>query len=134
MQQRIKELFPKDLVDTNPFIKEIYKEVRSKGKKLEDIEKIEAKKKTGAKIDEAQLDKLANKDSLLQSVSHTLKVIEVYLDKMPSHHKPLLQEETKAELKVNEASNKETQASVARGKDMGVQLDNEQNVVEMAIS
>jgi len=54
MLQRIKEVFSKELVETNPFVKEVYKEVRNKAKKLEDIEKIEQKRQAKQVIDEAQ--------------------------------------------------------------------------------
>lgn len=43
MQQKIKEVFTDQFINYNNFTKEIYKQVRNKGKKLEDIAKIEDK-------------------------------------------------------------------------------------------
>ena len=43
MQQRIKEVFTDQFMNYNNFTKEIYKQVRKIGKKLEDITKIEEK-------------------------------------------------------------------------------------------
>jgi hypothetical protein len=56
-----------------------------------------------------------------------LKVIEIYLEKVPqqSNGGSAQQEETKVEPKENSGKNKETQASAAKGKDIAVQLEND---------
>ncbi len=41
MQQKIKENFTEHILLTSPFAKELYKQVRNKAKKLDDIKKIE---------------------------------------------------------------------------------------------
>lgn len=43
MQQRIKDIFTDSFMNYNNFTKEVYKQVRNKGKKLDIIYKIEEK-------------------------------------------------------------------------------------------
>lgn len=45
LQQRAKDLFSEDVMNASPFAKELYKQVRNKLKKLDDIVKIEEKQK-----------------------------------------------------------------------------------------
>ena len=52
MQQKIKEVFTEEILKTSPYAKELYKQIRNKGKKLEDIDKIEQKKAAGTAITE----------------------------------------------------------------------------------
>lgn len=47
MQQRIKEIFTDSFTNYNNFTKEVYKQVRNKGKKLDIIYKIEEKIEKG---------------------------------------------------------------------------------------
>jgi hypothetical protein len=50
LQQRTKDLFSQDVMNTSPFAKELYKVVRNKVKKLDDIQKIEERiKEVGIK-------------------------------------------------------------------------------------
>ena len=69
MQQRIKEVFTDQFINYNNFTKEIYKQVRNKGKKLEDIAKIEDKIANKQKITQEQSEKLKLKDEHTQFVN-----------------------------------------------------------------
>lgn len=63
----------------SPFAKEIYKNVRNAAKKLEDIERIEERKREkGFKMTEEQAEKLAKKDEYLSIVQKSLEVFDVY--------------------------------------------------------
>ena len=53
LQQRTKEAFSEDVINNSSFAKELYKLVRNKVKKLDDIQKIEEKlKEKGTKLNE----------------------------------------------------------------------------------
>jgi hypothetical protein len=80
LQQRAKDLFSEDVINTSPFAKELYKQVRNKLKKLDDIVKIEEKQKEkgAVKITEEQAEKLKNKDNFLSSVLQALEYFEIY--------------------------------------------------------
>lgn len=62
MQQRIKEVFTDQFANYNNFTRELYKQVRKIGKKLEDIAKIEEKIANKQKITQEQQEKLKLKD------------------------------------------------------------------------
>jgi hypothetical protein len=80
LQQRAKDLFSEDVINASPFAKELYKQVRNKLKKLDDIVKIEEKQKEkgAVKITEEQAEKLKNKDNFLSSVLQALEYFEIY--------------------------------------------------------
>jgi len=79
LQQKTKEVFSEDVINASPFAKELYKQVRNKVKKLDDIQKAEEKlKEKGAKITEDQSEKLKNKQSFIQSVQQQIEAFEVY--------------------------------------------------------
>ncbi len=66
LNKRVKSLLSEEITSVSPFAKELYKKVRNHVKKLDDIKAIEEKMKLGnAKIDEAQQEKLRNKDSFI---------------------------------------------------------------------
>jgi hypothetical protein len=50
MQQKIKEVFTEQFANYNAFTRELYKQVRNRGKKLEDISKIEEKLASKQKV------------------------------------------------------------------------------------
>ena len=62
----------------NNFTKELYKLVRGKGKKLEDIAKVEERMAENKIITEEQKDKLVNKEAFTQDVLRILEVAELY--------------------------------------------------------
>jgi hypothetical protein len=72
LQQRTKDLFTQETMNASPFAKELYKLVRNKVKKLDDIQRIEERiKEVGSKnanLTEEQQEKLQNKENYLQSV------------------------------------------------------------------
>lgn len=78
--QRTKDLFTVDVQAASPFAKELYKQVRNKVKKLDDIQRIEERVKEAglAGITEEQAEKLKSKDSYMQSVEQTLAAFEIY--------------------------------------------------------
>jgi hypothetical protein len=82
MQQRIKEFFTDDLVKTNAFVREIYKEVRNKSKKLANIEKIEDKTRQGLPINNEEKEKLSNKQNLTARLDNIMKTMELYRETM----------------------------------------------------
>jgi hypothetical protein len=82
MQQRIKEFFTDDLVKTNAFVREIYKEVRNKSKKLANIEKIEDKTRHGLPINNEEKEKLSNKQNLTARLDNIMKTMELYRETM----------------------------------------------------
>jgi hypothetical protein len=69
-------------MNASPFAKEIYKLIRNKVKKLDDIQRIEERiKEVGAKaanLTEEQTEKLQNKDNYMQSVQQTIEAFEIY--------------------------------------------------------
>jgi len=82
LQQRTKDLFTQDVMNASPFAKEIYKLIRNKVKKLDDIQRIEERiKEVGAKaanLTEEQTEKYQNKDNYMQSVQQTIEAFEIY--------------------------------------------------------
>ena len=79
LNKRVKSLLSEEITSVSPFAKELYKKVRNQVKKLDDIKAIEEKMKQGnAKIDEAQQEKLRNKDSFIQSVQLSLETFDIY--------------------------------------------------------
>ncbi len=64
MQQRIKKVFTEELIQTNPFIRNLHKSVRKVNKKLEMIAKIEEKERSGQALQEEEIEKLQKKVSL----------------------------------------------------------------------
>lgn len=82
LQKRIKDLFTQDVMNASPFAKELYKVVRNKVKKLDDIQKIEERiKEVGIKnmtLTEEQTEKLQNKDSYMLNVQMTIEHFELY--------------------------------------------------------
>jgi hypothetical protein len=71
---RTKALFTPEVQEASPFAKDLYKIVRNKVKKLDDIVRIEERVKDVKAADitkvitEEQADKLKNKESYMQSV------------------------------------------------------------------
>ena len=69
-------------MNASPFAKEIYKLIRNKVKKLDDIHRIEERiKEVGAKaanLTEEQTEKYQNKDNYMQSVQQTIEAFEIY--------------------------------------------------------
>jgi len=79
LNKRVKSLLSEEITAVSPFAKELYKKVRNNVKKLEDIRTVEEKIKAGnSKIDEAQAEKLRNKDSYIQSVQLSLETFDIY--------------------------------------------------------
>jgi aspartyl aminopeptidase len=82
LQQRTKDLFSQEVMNASPFAKELYKLVRNKVKKLDDIQRIEERiKEVGAKnasLTEEQQEKMQNKESYMQSVQQTIEAFEIY--------------------------------------------------------
>lgn len=80
LQQRVKDLFTEDVTTSSPYAKELYKAVRNKVKKLQDIQNAEDKlrEQKGAKLSDVQAEKLKNKETFMQSVIHSLEAFEVY--------------------------------------------------------
>ena len=82
LQQRTKDLFTQDVMNASPFAKELYKLVRNKVKKLDDIQRIEERiKEVGIKnmtLTEEQQEKLQNKDNYMHSVQQTIEAFEIY--------------------------------------------------------
>ncbi len=80
--QRTKNLFTPDVLEASPFASQLYKVVRNKVKKLDDIVRIEERVKEYkgdlSKITEEQAEKLKNKESYMQSVQQTLEAFEIY--------------------------------------------------------
>ena len=67
------------MINGSQFAKELYKIVRNKVKKLDDIQKMEEKlKEKGAKLTEDQAEKLKNKSNFMQSVQQSLEAFEIY--------------------------------------------------------
>ena len=80
---RTKAIFSPEVLETSTFAKELYKIVRNKVKKLDDIVRIEERVKDvkgdiTKVITEEQADKLRNKDSYMQSVQQQLEAFEIY--------------------------------------------------------
>ena len=69
-------------MNASSFAKELYKLIRNKVKKLDDIQKIEDRiKEVGAKaaiLTEEQTEKLQNKENYMQSVQQTIEAFEIY--------------------------------------------------------
>ena len=69
-------------MNASPFAKELYKLIRNKVKKLDDIQRIEERiKEVGAKaanLTEEQTEKFQNKDNYMQSVQQTIEAFEIY--------------------------------------------------------
>lgn len=79
MQQRTKEVLSEDVISLSPFARELYKQVRGKAKKLDEIQKIEERmKEKGFKITQEQSEKLKQKQNLTESVLYALETFEVY--------------------------------------------------------
>lgn len=78
LNKKVKILLSDETTSVSPFAKELYKTIRGKVKKLEDIKLIEEKIKAGGKINEDQTQKLSQKDSFIQSVQLALETFEVY--------------------------------------------------------
>ena len=83
--QRAKNLFSSEVLESSSFAKELYKIVRNKVKKLDDIVRIEERVKDVKApaditkvITEEQADKLKNKESYMQSVQQSLEAFEIY--------------------------------------------------------
>lgn len=101
-------------MNASSFAKELYKLIRNKVKKLDDIQKIEDRiKEVGAKaaiLTEEQTEKLQNKENYMQSVQQTIEAFEIYkqteLAAMMSK-----QEVTKEAPKVTEEVKEETKAA-----------------------
>lgn len=65
LNAKVKSLLSEDTTSVSLFAKELYKSIRGKVKKLEDIKLIEEKIKGGGKINEDQQQKYAQKDSFI---------------------------------------------------------------------
>ena len=78
MQARIAETFTKEFITLNNFTKELYKLVRGKGKKLEDIAKVEERVAENKVTTEEQREKLVYKEAFTQDVLRILEVAELY--------------------------------------------------------
>ena len=70
-------------MNASPFAKELYKIVRNKVKKLDDIQRIEERiKEVGsikaANLTEEQTEKLQNKENYMHSVQQTIESFEIY--------------------------------------------------------
>ena len=102
MQQRIKEVFTDYFANYNTFTRETYKLVRNRGKKLEDISKIEEKLANKVKITEEQKQKLTLKQEHLNFVAHTLDIMEMYKGEVD--REILLAQQREAELQQEQAS------------------------------
>jgi len=81
--QRSKNLFTPEVLEASPFAKELYKIVRNKVKKLDDIMRAEEKVKDvkgdlSKLITEEQAEKLKNKETYMQSVQQSLEAFEIY--------------------------------------------------------
>ena len=81
---RTKALFTPEVLEASAFAKDLYKIVRNKVKKLDDIVRIEERVKDVKAADiskvitEEQADKLKNKESYMQSVLQSLEAFEIY--------------------------------------------------------
>ena len=80
---RSKALFTPDVLEASPFAKDLYKIVRNKVKKLDDIVRIEERIKDvkgdlTKVITEEQAEKLKNKDTYMQSVIQQLEAFEIF--------------------------------------------------------
>lgn len=80
---RTKAIFTPEVLEASPFAKELYKIVRNKVKKLDDIVRIEERVKDvkgdiSKLITEEQADKLKNKEAYMQSVQQSLEAFEIY--------------------------------------------------------
>lgn len=78
INKRVKALLSEEVTSVSPFAKELYKTIRGKVKKLDDIKKIEEMTKGGQKINEDQAEKLKNKEPFITSVQLSLDAFEVY--------------------------------------------------------
>jgi ATP-dependent Lon protease len=134
MQQRIKEFFTDDLVKTNAFVREIYKEVRNKSKKLANIEKIEDKTRQGLPINNEEKEKLSNKQNLTARLDNIMKTMELYRETMKQDMPKAVESGAQEKIKGQKGkeANLETQSALKDVK--AVSLDNESNVVEVSIS
>lgn len=65
-------------MNVSPFAKELYKLIRNKVKKLDDIQRIEERISQKANLTEEQEEKYQNKESYMQSVLSTIEVFEIY--------------------------------------------------------
>lgn len=98
MQQRIKEVFTDSFSNYNTFTRETYKLVRNRGKKLEDISKIEEKLANKVKITDEQQQKLKLKQDHLSYVSHTLDIMELYKAEFEKEQAAILAKEQEQQL------------------------------------
>lgn len=78
INKRVKGLLNDETTSVSPFAKELYKTLRGKVKKLDDIKKIEEIGKQGGKINEDQAEKLKNKEPFITSVQLHLDAFEIY--------------------------------------------------------
>jgi len=61
------------------FVKALYKRCRLNSKKLEESEHIETKKNSGAKVTEAQLEKLSKKSQYKSEIAADLDTLELFI-------------------------------------------------------
>jgi len=78
LNKRFKGLLTEEVLSASSFAKELYKTVRSKVKKLDEIKFIEELVKSDVKINECQAEKFKNKEALIQSVQLSLEAFEIY--------------------------------------------------------
>jgi DNA-directed RNA polymerase beta' subunit len=80
LNKRVKSLLSEEITNVSPFAKELYKKVRNTVKKLDDIRSIEEKIAAGfkGKLDEAQQEKMKNKDAYIQYVQMSLDTFDLY--------------------------------------------------------
>ena len=86
LQQRVKDLFTQEVMNASPFAKELYKTVRNKVKKLDDIQRIEdriqenkaVKGAPAIVLTDEQKEKMDNKDEYIKSVQQTIELFEIY--------------------------------------------------------
>lgn len=78
MQQRVKDVFPETLLNSDPFTKEIYKRVRNNAKKLDDITTIEDRVKNKLSVTVEQQEKLSKKLELSLQTNSLLESFDIY--------------------------------------------------------
>jgi hypothetical protein len=78
--QGTKDIFTTEIQNASPFSKELYKQVRNKLKKLDDVQRIEERVKEAGEssITEEQAEKLRNKDTYMQQVEQVVSIFEIY--------------------------------------------------------
>ena len=64
------------------FVKALYKRCRLNAKKLEDADHIETKKQSGAKVTEAQIEKLSKRAQYKAEIAADLETLDLFLQ----HH------------------------------------------------